>query len=73
MVRFGQMEAIMPKKKSPNKLLSSDIVTFSDDPLLGSMVLETDEGVIDMAINRLGAEMLYRRLADFLAHKPRLG
>lgn len=59
----------MAKKQSPNKLLSSDIVKFSDDPPLGALVLETDEGVIDMAINRLGAEMLYEQLADFLGRK----
>jgi hypothetical protein len=59
----------MPKSKtkdSPNKLLHSDIVKFSVVPILGALVMETEEGTIDMAINRTVAEQLLAELEQFL-------
>lgn len=50
----------------PNKLLASEINRLSDDPLVGILRFDTDEGEIEIAINRIGAEDLARRLADFL-------
>lgn len=57
------------EKSDPNKLYSANIVKFSDDPLLGALVLDTEQGVIDMGINRLGAEQLHKVLEEFLS-KP---
>lgn len=54
-------------KDEPNKLYAADIVKFSDDPLVGALVLNTEKGVIDMGINRLSAETLLKALRDFLA------
>lgn len=57
------------RKKEPNRLMQSDIVKFSDDPLLGALVLQTANGTIDMAINRLGAAELRDELNLFLDGK----
>jgi len=50
----------------PNKLLGSEIDRLSDDPLIGVLRLDTDEGEIEVVVNRAGAEELARQLADFL-------
>lgn len=58
----------------PNKLLGVHIHRLHKDPLLGVLDLETDEGMIDVAINRTVAELLVEQLRGFLAsgdEKPR--
>jgi hypothetical protein len=51
----------------PNKLLGVHIHHLHKDPLLGLMDLETDEGMIEVAINRAIAELLIEQLQGFLA------
>lgn len=50
----------------PNKLQGSTILLLSASPLLGALILETDEGPVHMAVNRAVAEMLLEDLREFL-------
>lgn len=50
-----------------NKLLDSEYVAISTDPLVGMLMLDTDEGPIEIAINKDKAEFLLSALFEFLA------
>ena len=57
------------KKDDPNRLLQSGYMLLSDDPLVGVIVMETDEGVSNIAVNRAVAEELQENLQRFLEGK----
>lgn len=50
----------------PNKLQESFIHLLHKKPLLGVLLLETDNGKIDLAINEAGARELLGQLQKFL-------
>lgn len=52
--------------QGPNKLQGSTIMKLHDDPLLGRLIINSDQAVLDMAINRAGAEELLEALTEFL-------
>lgn len=60
----------MPRKRltdtAPPRLLESDFVGISTEPLVGLLYLETDDGTIELAINGAGAEILIGDLQRFL-------
>ena len=53
-------------KSDLTKLLSSDIEILSRDRLLGKLQLNTNNGLIELALNREAAEMLMTDVVDFL-------
>lgn len=55
--------------KDPNRLHESAIETFSRNPLVGVLVMRTDQGPIDLAINRNAAKLLVIELQEFLNGK----
>lgn len=55
--------------RGPNKLQGSTIMKFSDDPLLGRLIINSDQAILDMAINRAVAEELLDTLLEFLGKK----
>lgn len=61
----------MPKRKEnkPNRLLQSGYMVLSTEPLVGVIVMETDEGVLDVAVNRSVAEELLENVQMFLEGK----
>lgn len=54
---------------APARLHHSDVTTISDDPLIGLLNLETDDGTIELAINQVVAEELIERLKVFLSER----
>lgn len=50
----------------PNKLQGSFIHQLHKKPLLGVLMLETDKGTIDIAINESGARELLGQIQKFL-------
>jgi hypothetical protein len=59
--------------RGPNKLLDVAVGQLYSDPLLGVLVLRSDEGVIDLAINAAIAEELVKAVQQFLAgESPKL-
>lgn len=54
------------RDKNPNRLLDAQAVMLHKEPLLGALVMSTDEGAIDVAINRNVAEMLLTEIEAFL-------
>lgn len=59
----------MAKKNSTdfNRLRESSVAQLAPVPLLGILVLNTDDGLIDMAINKATAEELRSALDRFIA------
>lgn len=55
-----------PSKSGFNKLLSAETVLLSPEPLIGLLTMETDTGNVELAINRLKAELLMSELIEFL-------
>jgi hypothetical protein len=47
-------------------VLGSEIMVISQDPRVGVITMETDDGVIELAINRGVAEELRELLTDFM-------
>ncbi|MDR6759220.1 hypothetical protein J2Y48_004536 [Mycoplana sp. BE70] len=50
-----------------NTLLDSEIYTLSTNPLIGVLEVVTDQGSIELAVNKDGAESLIATLLEFLA------
>lgn len=50
-----------------NTLHESEIYTLSTDPLIGVLEVVTDQGSIELAVNKDGAESLIATLLEFLA------
>ncbi|CAN7687291.1 hypothetical protein LJR030_003152 [Rhizobium sp. LjRoot30] len=50
-----------------NRLKESSVAQLAPVPLLGILVLNTDDGLIDMAINKATAEELRTALDRFIA------
>lgn len=61
------MEALMPEDDPPPAALDCEVNLLSYDPLLGVLVLETDEGELKLAINRPAAALIGLAMVDFLA------
>jgi hypothetical protein len=53
--------------KDPNRLHESAVETLSKSPLVGVLVMRTDQGPIDLAINRNAAKLLLIELQEFLS------
>jgi hypothetical protein len=53
-------------KISPNRVLGCEIIVISEDPRVGIITMETDDGVIELAVNRGVAEELHELLTDFM-------
>jgi hypothetical protein len=51
---------------TPNRVLMGEMHPLSDDPLVGLLTLETDDGTIELAINRSVAETLKDLMEQFL-------
>lgn len=56
-------------RNGPNRLLEPQVWKLDDESTLGFVVLETDHGFVEFAINRGGAEELSEALDDFLTGK----
>jgi hypothetical protein len=56
-----------PKEPTPNRLLESAYAIGDFEPRLGFLHLETDEGLIVLAINTTVAGELAKTLIDFMA------
>lgn len=50
----------------PNKLLETTVYSLSEKPLIGILLIETDEGMIDLAVNKTGAEQAIAELQKFV-------
>lgn len=49
-----------------NRLMDCEITALSADPLVGVMLLSTDQGNVHVAINTALAELLIEELTTFL-------
>lgn len=57
----------MKKKDArPKRLHGANIVQLASEPLVGMIALETNAGVVDLAINRLVAQQIADEIAKFL-------
>jgi hypothetical protein len=54
------------KPPTLNKLLDSEYVALSTEPLVGMLLLDTDQGPVELAINKDKAEFLLSALFEFL-------
>lgn len=53
---------------APNRLHQSSLdATISPEPLIGLISLETDDGTIELAVNRESATLLIAVLTEFLS------
>lgn len=62
----------MPRRRKvvPSRILDADYHIIALDPLIGMLVMETDNGEEKLAINRTVAELLIERMQAFLREKP---
>jgi len=51
----------------PNRLMDCEITALSAEPLVGGMLLSTDQGDVHLAINEAVAELLIEELQTFLS------
>jgi hypothetical protein len=55
-----------PSKSGFTKLLAADTTLLSAEPLIGLLELDTDNGTIELAMNRIMAERLHFAIVEFL-------
>ncbi|MBT1157555.1 hypothetical protein J1C56_18340 [Aminobacter anthyllidis] len=53
---------------APNRVLAVDTTVVNDEPLLALLNLETDDGAVELAINRTMAELLVDQLLTLLGY-----
>ena len=53
---------------APNRVLAVDTMMVNDEPLLALLNLETDDGAVELAINRTMAELLVDQLLTLLGY-----
>lgn len=55
----------MPRltETAPNRITAHEITIVSDNPLIGLLTLESDDGTFEFAFNRSFAEALIKSLA----------
>lgn len=53
---------------APNRVLAVDATVVNEEPLLALLNLETDDGAIELAINRTVAELLVDQLLTLLGY-----
>ncbi|PWK60744.1 hypothetical protein [Aminobacter sp. AP02] len=53
---------------APNRVLAVDTTVVNDEPLLALLNLETDDGAIELAVNRTMAELLVDQLLTLLGY-----
>jgi hypothetical protein len=51
---------------APNRVLTHEIITISDDPFISVVSFETDEGTVELAFNRAGAEAFLQDMRSML-------
>lgn len=51
----------------PNRLLESEATALSAEPLIGMLLLTTDQGSVNLAINEAVATQLIEELETFLS------
>ena len=54
---------------APPRLYESDCKTISTDPTIGLLNLETDDGLVELLLNRDAASVLVEALMDFLGEE----
>lgn len=53
---------------APNRVLAVDTTVVNEEPLLALLNLETDDGAIELAVNRTVAELLVDQLLTLLGY-----
>jgi multisubunit Na+/H+ antiporter MnhF subunit len=53
---------------APNRVLAVDTTVVNEEPLLALLNLETDDGAVELAINRTMAELLVDQLLTLLGY-----
>ncbi|GAA2833063.1 hypothetical protein EDC40_104271 [Aminobacter aminovorans] len=53
---------------APNRVLAVDTMMVNEEPLLALLNLETDDGAVELAINRTMAELLVDQLLTLLGY-----
>lgn len=53
---------------APNRVLAVDATVVNEEPLLALLNLETDDGAIELALNRTVAELLVDQLLTLLGY-----
>ncbi|CAN7560884.1 MULTISPECIES: hypothetical protein [Aminobacter] len=53
---------------APNRVLAVDTMVVNEEPLLALLNLETDDGAVELAINRTMAELLVDQLLTLLGY-----
>ncbi|GAA2867342.1 hypothetical protein GGQ99_001307 [Aminobacter niigataensis] len=53
---------------APNRVLQVDTQVVNEEPLLALLNLETDDGAIELAINRSVAELMIDQLMTLLGY-----
>lgn len=53
---------------APNRVLAVDTTVVNEEPLLALLNLETDDGAIELAVNRTMAELLVDQLLTLLGY-----
>lgn len=53
---------------APNRVLAVDTMMVNEEPLLALLNLETDDGAVELAINRTMAELIVDQLLTLLGY-----
>lgn len=53
---------------APNRVLAVDEMVVNEEPLLALLNLETDDGAVELAINRTMAELIVDQLLTLLGY-----
>jgi len=53
---------------APNRVLAVDTMVVNEEPLLMLLNLETDDGAVELAINRTMAELIVDQLLTLLGY-----
>jgi multisubunit Na+/H+ antiporter MnhF subunit len=53
---------------APNRVLAVDTMVVNQEPLLALLNLETDDGAVELAINRTMAELIVDQLLTLLGY-----
>lgn len=53
---------------APNRVLAVDTMVVNEEPLLALLNLETDDGAVELAINRTMAELIIDQLLTLLGY-----
>ncbi|AMS40469.1 hypothetical protein N7E70_007020 [Aminobacter sp. NyZ550] len=53
---------------APNRVLAVDTMVVNEEPLLALLNLETDDGAVELAINRTMAELIVDQLLTLLGY-----